>query len=87
MLRFVEGKYSAGLPCGVMLGYVMDGSIARAKQAVVAGLKRYAAKLALRHKPELLPCVHLPAPHAATEHTRAPSLGGCIRLHHIFLPV
>ena len=28
--RFVEGKYSAGLPCGGMLGYVMDNCIADA---------------------------------------------------------
>lgn len=28
--RFVDGKYSAGLPCGGMLGYVMDNRIAEA---------------------------------------------------------
>jgi hypothetical protein len=28
--RFVDGKYSAGLPCGGMLGYVMDNRVSEA---------------------------------------------------------
>jgi hypothetical protein len=37
--RFVEGKYSSGLPCGGMLGYVMDNRIAEAFARVCNEIK------------------------------------------------
>jgi hypothetical protein len=37
--RFVEGKYSSGLPCGGMLGYVMDNRIADAFARVCNEIK------------------------------------------------
>jgi hypothetical protein len=43
-------KYAAGLPCGAMLGYVMDGNVARAHLAVFKAIK--AKKLALLLTPD-----------------------------------
>ncbi len=37
--RFVEGKYSSGLPCGGMLGYVMDNRTAEAFARVCHEIK------------------------------------------------
>lgn len=48
--RFVDGKYSAGLPCGGMVGYVMDNQTALAFASVQSEIvsKRSALKLPAR---------------------------------------
>ncbi len=48
MMCFISGKYSDGLPCGGMIGYVMDGKIDKAITSVgkLINKKRLALKLA-----------------------------------------
>lgn len=47
--RFVdEGKYSAGLPCGGMLGYVMDNRINDAFTKVCAEIKKHRHSLKMK---------------------------------------
>lgn len=42
--RFVDGRYSAGLPCGGMIGYVMDNETSQAFASVQSEIKtRHAA--------------------------------------------
>jgi hypothetical protein len=43
--RFVDGRYSAGLPCGGMIGYVMDNEISQAFASVQAEIKTRRAAL------------------------------------------
>jgi hypothetical protein len=45
MMCFVSGKYSHRLPCGGMLGYVMDGNLRRAHRNVVRAISRERATL------------------------------------------
>ena len=53
MMCFITGKYSAGLPCGAMLGYVMDGNLARAHAAVCKAIISKRQPLRLRRDGEL----------------------------------
>lgn len=46
--RFVDGKYSAGLPCGGMLGYVMDNRVGDAFSRVQGELLSRKAKLKMK---------------------------------------
>jgi len=48
MMCFVTGRYSQGLRAGAMLGYVFDGAVDDARNAVAASIKTHAAKLRLR---------------------------------------
>ena len=50
VLRFVNGQYSAGLPCGGMIGYVMDNETSKAHLSVITEIKLKAASLKLRVK-------------------------------------
>lgn len=43
--RFVDGRYSAGLPCGGMVGYVMDGDVAEGFATVRAAIEAKATEL------------------------------------------
>ena len=49
--RFVDGKYSVGLPCGGMVGYVMDNETSTAFASIQAEIasKRKPLKLAAKH--------------------------------------
>jgi len=43
--RFVDGRYSAGLPCGGMVGYVMDGNVTEGFATVRAAIEARATEL------------------------------------------
>jgi hypothetical protein len=45
MLRFVTGQYSADLPLGGMIGYVMDGDVKFAYSSVQDKINEHAAIL------------------------------------------
>jgi hypothetical protein len=47
MQCFITGKYSAGMPCGGMLGYVMDADMARAHSAVCKAIRNKRKQLRL----------------------------------------
>jgi hypothetical protein len=85
--RFVDGQYSTGLPCGGMLGYVMDNKVAAAFRRVEGELAARRAKLKISGKPIWkTPSVTLPASaeSADTAHTRG---DGSFALHHLLVGV
>ena len=87
MQRFVDGKYSKGVLCGGMVGYVMDNDLDTAFRRVRAEIKirRRGLRIATRHA-DSTPSAALPAwRHSAdTRHRRN---DGSILLHHILLGV
>lgn len=85
--RFVDGKYSEGLPCGGMLGYVMDARIDSAFTKVESELKARTTQLKISGKniwripSSILPkCINS----ADTKHDRS---DGCFMLHHLLVGV
>lgn len=85
--RFVDGRYSAGLPCGGMLGYVMDGRADAAFKQVESELAARTAKLKMSGKPMWkTPSITLPkcAESADTAHARAE---GLFALHHLLVGI
>jgi hypothetical protein len=87
MQRFVDGQYSCGLPCGGMVGYVMDNQVKTAfakVQSVIAGrLKklRIPAGKALKKPSSTLPDYEFSAD---TAHVLS---DGEFALHHLLLGV
>ena len=47
MMCFVSGRYSRGLRAGAMLGYVFDGKVEAAREAIAAAIATHAKKLRL----------------------------------------
>lgn len=85
--RFVDGLYSAGLPCGGMLGYVMDGRAGVAFKQVEIELEARAAKLKMTGKLTwITPSITLPkcSESADTTHARADSK---FALHHLLVGI
>lgn len=79
-------KYAAGLPCGAMLGYVMDGNVARAHAALCKSIK--VKKLALLLAPDgeyrHFPLVKSHKWHGETKHSLP---DGRFTIYHVLLPV
>ena len=72
--RFVDGRYSQGLPCGGMVGYVMDNRVEDAFTRVCKEIAKRSANLRMRKKDPLrYPSGALPecACSAETAHVRA----------------
>jgi hypothetical protein len=86
MQRFVDGRYSSELPCGGMIGYVMDNKMSDAFEAVEAAIKAGRKKLKIPSKGICKPSTALPKYQwsADTQHNRA---GGGVKLHHVLLGV
>lgn len=86
MQRFVDGQYSSALPCGGMVGYVMDNNVSDAFEAVQAAIKTNRKKLRIPTKGIVSPSAALPRHKwsADTQHKRS---GGAIKLHHALLGV
>jgi hypothetical protein len=86
MMCFVLGKYSRGLRCGGMIGYVMDGDLRRANRNVTRAIKRKRKALRITPDGEFRPTPLLPDStwHGETRHDRD---SGVIVLFHLLLPV
>ena len=87
MQRFVDEKYSKGLPCGGMIGYVMDGNVDEAFKRVCIEIGRRIKKLKMRtchpmQKPSKTIPTHTPS--ADSFHFRS---DGMFALHHAFFGV
>ena len=85
MMRFVEGKYARGLDQGGMLGYVMDGAVLSAVQAVgkaVADLRRE-----LRMSSGSLERSSLKSDDPRVKETQHQLERGRFVIHHLFLAV
>jgi len=85
--RFVDGKYSEGLPCGGMLGYVMDAHVGGAFKKIESELKARTSQLKISSKSLWsIPSSVLPkCPTSAdTKHDRS---DGQFLLHHLLVGV
>jgi hypothetical protein len=85
--RFVNGQYSSGLPCGGMVGYVMDNRMQAAFSKVQDEIRKYSKDLRLVNGKILRqPSFCLPECtfSADTIHTRP---DGNFTLHHVLLGV
>jgi hypothetical protein len=85
--RFVDGKYSAGLPCGGMLGYVMDNRVSEAFTKVEGEISKRKAQLKMKGDGTFrTPSSVLPreAHSADTLHERA---DGPFIVHHLLVGV
>lgn len=86
MMCFITGKYSRGLPCGAMLGYVMDADIPRAHTAICKALKDKRAALLLTDDGDYQcsPILKNEAWHGETRHLLS---DGRFTIYHLLLPV
>lgn len=68
MMRFVSSKYAPDLPLAAMIGYVMDGQISKASDAVISRIRTCLVDLCCAE-----PSISLSAPdHFSTKHKRTP---------------
>ncbi len=84
MIRHISGKYSRGLKDAGMIGYVMDGRLADAKDDVKQAIIAAAKELLLFEKTDLNASVCLPKEKRVAE-SRHKLSGTPLRIHHIFL--
>ena len=86
MQRFVDRKYSPHVRHGGMLGYVLDGDIARAIKNVANCVRLHEAKLGMDTPGELRPSTIRPQDDNAKEsHHRRDRETAVFRLHHLFV--
>jgi hypothetical protein len=87
MMRFIDGKYASGLREGGMLGYVMNGDVASAREAVSRFVDRRRGPLRLGLLTGYSPCgllgKHLH--HGETRHDLVD--GRVFTLYHLAVPV
>lgn len=85
--RFVDGKYSAGLPCGGMLGYVMDNQVDDALESIQREIEKRRIELKMKNKkPICVPSKVLPSHRCSldTVHSRP---DGTLTIHHLLIGV
>lgn len=84
--RFVDRKYSPQVRHGGMLGYVLDGDIARAINNVANCIRLHEANLRMNPPGELRPSMIRPQHGNAKEsHHRRDQETTVFRLHHLFV--
>ena len=85
MMCFITGKYSRGLPCGAMLGYVMDADVPRAHAAVCKAVleKRTPLRLARDGEYQLSPVLPGQKMNGETRHILT---DGRFTIYHLLLP-
>ena len=86
MLRFVTGKYAAGLKQGGMIGFVMDGDSAVATTKVDAEIRLRTRPLQMTRGTGLTISALFPKNPAVRE-TKHPRRMPALSLHHVFLAV
>lgn len=79
-------KYASGLPCGAMLGYVMDGNTPRAHRAICAAIKNKRTFLLLAPDGEYQ-TLPLFKHHDLHGHTKHHFPDGAFTIYHLLLPV
>ena len=82
--RFVTEQYSANLPVGCMLGYVLDGDVAYAASSVREKIVEYRRKIALTGQPKDEAAVGV-ATRFSSRHRRQGD--GEIEVRHALLPM
>jgi hypothetical protein len=87
VLRFVNGQYSAGLPCGGMVGYVLDNNTSKALASIMSEMKSKATSLRIcRTKGIRLPSANFSGYEWSTDtfHDRA---DGVLEICHLLVGV
>jgi hypothetical protein len=86
MMRFVTGQYAKAVRHGGMIGYVLNGDVARALTNVEANIQNQYAVLCMEAPGRFLPSTALPDnTHAReTHHKRAHETGNFF-IHHLFV--
>lgn len=82
--RFVDGRYSAGLPCGGMIGYVVDGDISAAFTAVQTAIISNIQKLKINSDGIASPSAVTPKYKWSVD-TRHKIATGDLLIHHTLL--
>ena len=85
MMCFITGKYSPGMPCAGMLGFIMDGNVARAHKSVVASVKTNRRDLKMPPKATYRSCAWLGS-HGLHGKTLHRSSAGIFSIYHLLLP-
>jgi len=86
MQRFVDGKYSWFIRHGGMLGYVLDGQVARAVRNVAANIRTHAKDLGMALPASFFPSSVRPDDPAAKEtHHRRVHETSLFHMHHLFM--
>lgn len=85
VLRFVTGQYSSGLPCGAMIGYVMDNNLREAFASVRSQIELRRGVLKISSKEALCrPSTKLPN-HEWSADTLHKLKSGDFVVHHVLL--
>ena len=85
MLRFVRGQYAARVKHGGMLGYVLDGNVARAIQNISGIIRNRFQELRMEPPGEMLPSSVRPNDSKLREtHHSRPHNSDSFQIHHIF---
>jgi len=86
MTRFVNGKYSAGHPCGGMIGYVMDGNVLSAVAAITGRITKRRGTLRMTPGADYSPSQLMPKQkqNGETKHHRS---DGEFIIYHLMLPL
>lgn len=82
--RFITEQYAEGLSVGCMLGYVLDGDMAFARERVHAAINTDTGAIGLNSGPTSIPPI-ANVERFTTDHTR-PTSGNVIHLRHSLLP-
>ncbi len=86
MMRFIEGKYAKGLDKGGMLGYVMDGKVTDAVNAVDIKVREFRKELRMHRANGLLSSSVRPSEKGVKE-THHKVQANPFVIHHIFMAV
>jgi hypothetical protein len=86
MQRFINGKYSRYVHHGGMLGYVLDGKVARAMKNVDTNIRAHAKELGMALPGRFLASSVRPDdPSAKETHHRRLHETALFRIHHLFM--
>tara|TARA_R110002110_G_scaffold127134_1_gene305899 strand:- start:547 stop:1197 length:651 start_codon:yes stop_codon:yes gene_type:complete len=86
LMRFIRGQYARQIKHGGMLGYVLDGKMAKAMKGVSGVIKKRFEELGMEQPGDMLPSSIRPENSNVREtyHARRGKAGN-IKIHHIFV--
>ena len=87
MMRYVSGQYAAAVRHGAMVGFVMDGDVAKAIDSVKTAVVRRRKKLKMQATQTLASSTIAPGRPAVKETFHRLAKGRLFRIHHVFLSV
>ena len=86
MMQFINRVYSAGHPCGGMIGYVMDGDFPSALENIRKLINKYRVSLCLVSGGEYAPSPLMPR-HIQNGETKHQRSDGKFVIYHLLLPL